>query len=77
MAFRTVMLAEDAYGCLAERRQPGESFRDVVRRSAGRRSLRELEGPMSKEGADALARAIAQGERERKRRRRAELEGRA
>lgn len=44
MASRTISLSEDAYDLLRHQKKPGESFSDVVRRLAGRRSPVEFIG---------------------------------
>lgn len=59
MRFRTISVAEDAYQALSSKRRPGESFTAVVRRLAGRPSLLELAGLLTKQEADALDKAIA------------------
>jgi predicted CopG family antitoxin len=73
MGFRTVSLADDAYESLSAIRRPGESFSDVVRRLAPRRSLLELFGLLTKAEGDALAEAIEANRRDRLRARRARL----
>ena len=44
VASRTISLSEDAYDLLLHRKEPGESFSDVVRRLAGKRSPLEFVG---------------------------------
>ncbi len=73
MVARTISLAEDAYQALAASKRPGESFSDVVRRLARRRSLTDLVGVVDRQAADAIARAIEANRRDRLARRRKEL----
>lgn len=73
MATKTISLAEDAYQALLRTKRPGESFSDTVRRITRRRSLTDLAGVMSREGADAVAAAVEANRRDRKERRRREL----
>ncbi len=73
MVARTISLAEDAYQALAASKRPGESFSDVVRRLARRRSLTDLVGVVDRKAADAIARAIEANRRDRLARRRKEL----
>lgn len=73
MGSRTISLSEDAYEALRSLKQPGESFSDVVRRLARRRSLLELAGAVDPEGAEAIAKAVEANRRERLGRRREEL----
>ena len=70
MPARTVNLSEEAYALLASRKQPRESFSDVVRRLAGERSLFDLVGVLDELQARKLEERIRAG-RERAARRRA------
>jgi len=73
MGTRTISLSDDAYEALAAAKRPGESFSDVVRRLARRRSLTDLVGAVDRKAADAIARAIEANRRDRGARRRKEL----
>ena len=73
MGTRTISLSEDAYHALSASKRPGESFSDVVRRLARRRSLTDLAGVVDRKAADAIAAAIEANRRERIARRRKEL----
>ncbi len=73
MVARTISLSQDAYQALADSKRPGESFSDVVRRLARRRSLTELVGVVDRKAADAIAEAIEANRRDRMARRRKEL----
>lgn len=73
MVARTISLSEDAYQALAAAKRPGESFSDVVRRLARRRSLTDLVGVVDRRAAEAIGRAIEANRRERSVRRRKEL----
>lgn len=74
MPTKTISLAEDAYERLAQAKQPGESFTDVVLRLTQGRSLSELAGVLDGEAAEALADAVEAGREERIRRRDHRLE---
>ncbi len=65
MARRTISLSEDAYEALSARKRPHESFSDVVRRLARRRSLTDLAHVMDKEAAVAVAEAVGQNREKR------------
>lgn len=73
MGTKTISLADDAYDALAALKRPDESFSDVVRRLARRRSLTELAGIIPREAAEAIHGAIDANRRERMQRRRSEL----
>ena len=73
MASRTISLSEDAYEVLLASKRPGESFSDVVRRLARRRSLTDLAGAVDRKAAESIATAIEADRRERIARRRKEL----
>src|SRR6266571_4553075 len=70
MVARTISLSEDAYQALAASKRPGESFSDVVRRLARRRSLTDLVGVVDRKAADAILHAIEANRRDRLARRR-------
>lgn len=67
---RTVNLSDEAYHLLASRKEPRESFSDVVKRIAGERSLLEIVAVLDEEQAKKLQDQIEAG-RDRARRRRA------
>ncbi len=73
MTSRTISISEDAYRALLASKRPGESFTDVVRRLARRRSLTDLSGAVKPEAAEAISRAIEANRKERLARRRKEL----
>jgi len=73
MGARTISLSEDAYQALATAKRPGESFSDVVRRLARRRSLTDLVGVVDRKAAEAIADAIEANRKDRLARRRKEL----
>lgn len=73
MGTRTISLSEDAYRALAASKRAGESFSDVVRRLARRRSLTDLVGIVDRKAADAIADAIEANRKDRLARRRKEL----
>jgi predicted CopG family antitoxin len=54
MATKTLTITTDAYDMLAQHKQPHESFSDVIRRIARRRSLSELRGLITEKEAVAL-----------------------
>ena len=58
MAVKTITITEDAYVQLASLRESDESFSDVILRVAGRSSLLELAGVLSKKDASELESAI-------------------
>lgn len=58
MATKTISLTERAYERLAQAKQEGESFTDVVIRLTRGRSLTELSGILDEDAADALAEAV-------------------
>jgi len=73
MGTRTISLSDDAYESLSAAKRPGESFSDVVRRLARRRSLTDLADVVDRRAADAIAQAIEANRRDRRARRRKEL----
>jgi len=73
MPTRTISLSEDAYEALSAIKRPGESFSDVVRRLARRRSLTDLCGILDAKAAASVADAIAANRTDRARARRKEL----
>lgn len=66
MASKNVALAEDAYRLLASHKKPGESFSDVVRRLASKRSPLDFIGAWSDipdKDIDAMKRDIKEWKR--------------
>lgn len=64
MSVKTITITEDAYGRLAARKNPGESFSEVIRKITGKHTLLDLVGVLSEREAATLEDSI-------KRRRRA------
>lgn len=58
MAVKTITVTEKAYETLKARKAPNESFSEAIMRIAGRRSLMEFAGALSKESADRLEKSI-------------------
>ena len=73
MTSRTISLSEDAYRALLASKRPGESFTDVVRRLARRRSLTELSGAVEPKAAEANSHANEANRKDRHARRPKEL----
>lgn len=73
MSTRTISLSEDAYEALLAMKGPGESFSDVVRRIARKRSLAELAGAVPAAAAESIRDAIEASRKDRKERRREAL----
>lgn len=69
MATKTISLTERAYERLAQAKQEGESFTDVVIRLTRGRSLTELSGILDEDAAKALDEAVGASREERIRRR--------
>jgi predicted CopG family antitoxin len=60
MGTKTIRLDDEAYERLASRKREGESFSDVVKRVAGERSLLEIAGILSDEGAETMRETITE-----------------
>ena len=58
MAVKTITVTEKAYETLKAKKTPNESFSEAIMRIAGRRSLMEFAGALSKESADRLEKSI-------------------
>lgn len=58
MPSRTISLSEDAYEALRALKRSHESFSDVVKRLARRRSLTQLAHIMDKDAAESVAEAV-------------------
>lgn len=61
MGTKTISLDDEAYEQLKARKQPGESFSDVVKRLAGERSWSSVAGILSEAQAADLETAIERG----------------
>ena len=59
MATKTISITEDAYERLATRKQPTESFSDVIVKITGKGSLIELAGVLTKKETNELRANIA------------------
>ncbi len=58
MAVKTITVTEKAYETLKARKVASESFSEAIMRIAGRKSLLEFAGALSKESADRLEKSI-------------------
>jgi predicted CopG family antitoxin len=58
MATKTITVTEQAYEALKARKGPKDSFSETILRVAGKGSLREFAGVLSKQSADRLEQAI-------------------
>ncbi len=63
MAVKTITVTEKAYETLKAKKVSGESFSEAIMRIAGRRSLMEFAGALSKESADRLENSIKETRR--------------
>lgn len=61
MAVKTITVTEEAYHALARMKDKNESFSRTILRIAGKRSLREFVGILSKESGKRLEMAIKEG----------------
>lgn len=58
MAIKTISITEDAYNSLKSKKDPNESFSEIIVRLSGKKSLSSFFGALSKESADALEDSI-------------------
>lgn len=54
MPTRTITITEDAYRHLFSRKQPGDSFSDVINKTMGGSSLLDIAGILTKQEAEEL-----------------------
>ena len=59
MATKTISITEDAYERLAVRKEPTESFSDIILKMTGKASLMELAGMLTNKEAGELRVNIA------------------
>ncbi len=64
MSVKTITITEDAYTRLAARKNPGESFSEVVCRITGGHSILELAGILSDKEADTVQAWIKQSRKQ-------------
>ncbi len=55
---KTLTVTEEAYQRLASRKEPGESFTDVINKLTGKASLMDIVGILSNKEADDLEKRI-------------------
>ncbi len=60
MGVKTITLTEDAYKALKSLKSSNESFSDTILRVAGKKSLREFVGILSKDSADRLEKELGE-----------------
>jgi predicted CopG family antitoxin len=58
MGTRNISISDEAYSKLAAQKRPHESFTDVINRLAGKRSVLELTGLLSKKEGKEMLREI-------------------
>jgi predicted CopG family antitoxin len=58
MAVKTITITEDAYEALKARKEAHESFSKAILRIAGRRSLSEFAGALTREAGVRLEKAV-------------------
>jgi len=66
MATKTISITKEAYDRLKMRKEPGESFSDVIVRLTDRKRLTEFAGILTPLSVKALGDAIAEARRERR-----------
>ena len=66
MATKTISITKEAYDRLKIRKEPGESFSDVIVRLTDRKTLTEFAGILTPSSVKALSEAIAEARRERR-----------
>ena len=66
MATKTISITREAYDRLKMRKEPGESFSDVIVRLTDRKTLTEFAGILTPSSVKALSEAIAEARRERR-----------
>jgi predicted CopG family antitoxin len=57
---KNISISDEAYTRLTSFKMPNESFKDVINRLTGRRSILELAGILTKEEGDELRRRVGQ-----------------
>ena len=58
MTTKTISITEEAYNTLKSKKEPNESFSEIIVRLSGRKSLSSFIGALSPESADALEKSI-------------------
>ena len=58
MAVKTITITEDAYHALSHMKSESESFSETILRIAGKRSLKEFAGILSKESGNHLEKSL-------------------
>lgn len=58
MAIKTITVTEEAYHALSHMKNESESFSETILRIAGKRSLKEFAGILSKESGNRLERVV-------------------
>jgi len=61
MGTRTIAVSDEVYNQLKALKRPDESFTDLLRRLAGKPSLLQLVGVLSKDQVAALRQTVAEG----------------
>ncbi len=66
MTTKTISITEEAYNTLKSKKEPNESFSEIIVRLSGRKSLSSFIGVLSPESADALEKSVKESRKRHK-----------